>query len=232
MRHALDPGHTAVGISIFTVCTNLPGHFTASAPNAVWHSSRRTLKCGTANSRVSLHVPHTASSPALLRSTGLPVVVPVHGGDFTVMPRVPRAFCLMAMAMRFFSARVSLRAASIFLFTSGCSLRASSRFSARVPIPSSLDTCSNLCRLVIESVPIRTYQKRTSEIEVPSHGCGPSTKGSVKASDHHQRVQPGQLWREPATQAQSILYSQSKCTSLSCVTGFTEVREPGNLAFQ
>lgn len=79
------------------------------------------------------------------------------------MPRVPRAFCLMAMAMRFFSARVSLRAASIFLFTSGCSRRASSRFSARVPMPSSLDTCSSLCRLVMESVPIRTYQKRSSE---------------------------------------------------------------------
>lgn len=74
----------------------------------------------------------------------------------TVMPRVPRAFCLMAIAIRFFSALVSLRAASIFRFTSLCSLSASKRFSARVPMPSSLDTCSSLCKLVIESVPIST----------------------------------------------------------------------------
>ncbi len=78
----------------------------------------------------------------------------------TVIPSVPRAFCLIAMAMRFFSARVSLRAASIFRLTSACSLSASRRFSAKVPIPSSLDTCSSLCKLVIESVPISIYKKR------------------------------------------------------------------------
>lgn len=77
----------------------------------------------------------------------------------TVMPNVPRAFCLMAIAIRFFSALVSLRAASIFRLTSLCSLSASRRFSARVPMPSSLDTCSSLCKLVIESVPISTYTK-------------------------------------------------------------------------
>lgn len=75
------------------------------------------------------------------------------------MPRVPRAFCLMAIAIRFFSALVSLRAASIFKLTSLCSLRASRRFSARVPMPSSLDTCSSLCKFVIESVPMSTYTK-------------------------------------------------------------------------
>lgn len=74
----------------------------------------------------------------------------------TVMPRVPRAFCLIAIAIRFFSALVSLRAASIFKLTSLCSLRASRRFSARVPMPSSLDTCSSLCKFVIESVPMST----------------------------------------------------------------------------
>ena len=113
------------------------------------------------------------------------------------MPRVPRAFCLIAMAMRFFSARVSLLAASIFLFTSGCSRRASSRFSARVPMPSSLDTCSSLCRFVMESVPIRTCKERISEMYVSSY------RGSSK------------LLREPVIQAQSILHNQSKCTSLS-----------------
>lgn len=80
--------------------------------------------------------------------------------QLTVIPSVPRAFCLIAMAMRFFSARVSLRAASIFRLTSACSLRASRRFSAKVPIPSSLDTCSSLCKLVIESVPISIYNKK------------------------------------------------------------------------
>lgn len=74
----------------------------------------------------------------------------------TVMPSVPRAFCLMAIAIRFFSDLVSLRAASIFRLTSLCSLSASRRFSASVPMPSSLDTCSSLCKLVIESVPIST----------------------------------------------------------------------------
>lgn len=74
------------------------------------------------------------------------------------MPSVPRAFCLMAIAIRFFSALVSRRAASILSFTSLCSLRASRRFSARVPIPSSLDTCSSLCKLVIESVPMSTCE--------------------------------------------------------------------------
>lgn len=78
-------------------------------------------------------------------------------GRCTVMPSVPRAFCLMAIAIRFFSALVSLRAASIFRLTSLCSLRASRRFSASVPMPSSLDTCSSLCKLVIESVPISTW---------------------------------------------------------------------------
>ncbi|TNN76528.1 hypothetical protein EYF80_013178 [Liparis tanakae] len=64
------------------------------------------------------------------------------------MPSVPRAFCLMAMAIRFFSDLVSLRAASIFRLTSLCSLSASKRFSASVPMPSSLDTCSSLCKLL------------------------------------------------------------------------------------
>ncbi len=82
----------------------------------------------------------------------------------TVIPSVPRAFCLIAMAMRFFSARVSLRAASIFGLTSACSLSASRRFSAKVPIPSSLDTCSSLCKLVIESVPISIYKRRIDDL--------------------------------------------------------------------
>lgn len=87
------------------------------------------------------------------------------------MPSVPRAFCLMAIAIRFFSARVSLRAASIFKFTSPCSLSASRRFSASVPMPSSLDTCSSLCKLVIESVPMSTWgqdEKTSSYIHVLS----------------------------------------------------------------
>ena len=83
------------------------------------------------------------------------------GGLRTVMPSVPRAFCLMAMAMRFFSARVSRRAASIFRLTLACSRSASSRFSASVPMPSSLDTCSNLWRLVMESVPISAWRGET-----------------------------------------------------------------------
>lgn len=82
------------------------------------------------------------------------------------MPSVPSAFCLIAIAIRFFSALVSLRAASIFRLTSLCSLRASSRFSARVPMPSSLDTCSSLCKLVMESVPISTW---TEDKKISSH---------------------------------------------------------------
>lgn len=91
------------------------------------------------------------------------------------MPSVPRAFCLMAIAIRFFSALVSLRAASIFRFTSLCSLSASKRFSARVPMPSSLDTCSSLCKLVIESVPISTWPtKRRRKVQLA--GCFQTNK--------------------------------------------------------
>lgn len=71
----------------------------------------------------------------------------------------------MAIAIRFFSALVSLRAASIFRLTSLCSLSASRRFSASVPMPSSLDTCSSLCKLVIESVPISTWAEEKNTVK-------------------------------------------------------------------
>lgn len=138
------------------------------------------------------------------------------------MPSVPSAFCLMAMAMRFFSARVSLRAASIFLFTSGCSRRASSRFSARVPMPSSLDTCSSLCRFVMESVPIRTYEKRTSERYVMELWRQPSTEARSKPSTISQCAQPvscgGSLPPRPSQ------YFNISPSAQVCVTGFTAIR--------
>ena len=110
----------------------------------------------------------------------------------TVMPSVPRAFCLMAIAIRFFSALVSLRAASIFRLTSLCSLSASRRFSASVPMPSSLDTCSSLCKLVIESVPISTWagEKRTSsqkKKKIPSLPAGSNISMNVITHNYPEK---------------------------------------------
>lgn len=103
------------------------------------------------------------------------------------MPSVPRAFCLMAIAIRFFSARVSLRAASIFKFTSLCSLSASRRFSASVPMPSSLDTCSSLCKLVIESVPMSAWERRREDVQ-----------SYQLTSQHTRRTEPSAAERSAA----------------------------------
>lgn len=116
--------------------------------------------------------------------------------------------------MRFFSARVSFRAASIFLLTSGCSRRASSKFSARVPIPSSLDTCSSLWRLVMESVPIRACEAiRWMKNECNIHrGKAGVWLGHLLALNNEPIPVVGSHWREETGVAWP-------CRKLTCVGG-------------